>query len=134
MVPRGSTTTRLDRRPTTICVTGFELEDSDILLGHFKHFGEITKNSLDKDVPSLTISFATRLNAEQALQRGRNFKEKLLNISWVNQNGALPTTEAKTPSAAEPDLDQEKSTTAAPMLGVVDDEEEQEDEERSWRR
>lgn len=34
VVPRGSTT--IDRRPTTIHITGFDLTDSDTLLGHFK--------------------------------------------------------------------------------------------------
>lgn len=34
IAPPGSTS--VDRRPTTICVTGFELDESDIILGHFK--------------------------------------------------------------------------------------------------
>lgn len=34
VAPPGSTS--VDRRPTTVCITGFVLEDSDAVLGHFK--------------------------------------------------------------------------------------------------
>lgn len=33
-IPRGSTT--IDRRPTTIHISDFDVEESDTLLGHFK--------------------------------------------------------------------------------------------------
>jgi hypothetical protein len=48
-----------------------------------QHFGEITKNILDEveKVPYLVLSYATRINAEQALARGRQFKEKTLTVS-----------------------------------------------------
>lgn len=46
-----------------------------------QHFGEITKNVLDPNIPSLIISFAVRSHAEQAMQRGRIFKEKPLQVS-----------------------------------------------------
>lgn len=49
-------------------------------LTFFQHFGEITKNQLDKSVPLLVISYATRLNAEQAILRGRTFKDKQLQV------------------------------------------------------
>lgn len=97
--PPGSTS--VDRRPTSLQIVGFSAEDSDTVLGHFKvksmqsieqngisifififsqHFGEITKNQLDKSVPLLVISYATRLNAEQAILRGRTFKDKQLQV------------------------------------------------------
>ncbi|XP_063707031.1 zinc finger protein swm isoform X2 [Culicoides brevitarsis] len=135
IAPPGSTS--VDRRPTTICVTGFELDESDIILGHFKHFGEITKNELDKSVPSLTISYATRLNAEQAMQRGRFFKEKQMQLSWVTTNGALSTKQqAAVVAASEPNNvveQQQEQQVMVTSVGIDDDEDEQE-EERSWRR
>lgn len=81
LAPLGSTS--VDRRPTTILITGFALEDADALLGHFKHFGEITKHQFDKAVPSLSISYSIRQNAEKALVRGKNFREVTLQIGWV---------------------------------------------------
>jgi RNA-binding protein 26 len=46
-----------------------------------QHFGEITKNIMDESVPCLILSYATRINAEQALARGRQFKDKVLTVS-----------------------------------------------------
>jgi RNA-binding protein 26 len=48
-----------------------------------QHFGEITKNILDEvdKEPFLILSYATRINAEQALARGRQFKEKTLTVN-----------------------------------------------------
>uniref|UniRef100_A0A336MGH7 CSON012044 protein n=1 Tax=Culicoides sonorensis TaxID=179676 RepID=A0A336MGH7_CULSO len=130
IAPPGSTS--VDRRPTTLCVTGFELDESDIILGHFKHFGEITKNELDKTVPSLTISYATRLNAEQAMQRGRIFKEKPLHLSWVTATTAAPIT-AKPVESVSSGVSDDQQPSLTQSTGVDDDEEEIE-EERSWRR
>lgn len=103
--PPGSTS--VDRRPTTLQVTGFAADDGDALLGHFKvsvvhflskyiyilklkcvyfilqHFGEVTKNELDINVPLLVIAFATRINAEQAMLRGRTFKDTPLQVIFV---------------------------------------------------
>lgn len=51
-----------------------------------QHFGEITKNDIDKITPALRISYATRLNAEQAMLRGRRFKDKQLQVGqWFNK-------------------------------------------------
>lgn len=47
----------------------------------FQHFGEITKNDIDKTTPYLKLTYATRLNAEQAMLRGRRFNEKQLQVS-----------------------------------------------------
>lgn len=46
----------------------------------FQHFGEITKNVLDRNIPSLIISFAVRVHAEQAMLRGRIFKDNPLKV------------------------------------------------------
>lgn len=38
---------------------------------------------MDKITPSLKITYATRLNAEQAMLRGRRFKDKQLQVSQL---------------------------------------------------
>lgn len=50
-----------------------------------QHFGEITKNILDETVPYLVLSYSTRINAEQALARGRQFKDKTLTVSLIKK-------------------------------------------------
>lgn len=35
---------------------------------------------MDEKVPCLVLSYATRINAEQAVSRGRQFKDKTLNV------------------------------------------------------
>ncbi|XP_062534910.1 zinc finger protein swm-like [Armigeres subalbatus] len=92
VAPLGSTS--VDRRPTTIAITGFALEDADALLGHFKHFGEITKHQLEETVPSLSITFSIRQNAEKALVRGKMFRDVTLQIGWVVTNSNNNTTPA----------------------------------------
>lgn len=100
--PEGST--RVDRRPKTIVVTGFSSEDADFVLGHFKHFGEITKHDMDLEKPQLILSYATRINAEQAVLRGKLFKDKRLQMAWapvVQTPSVVPTTagnKANTPN------------------------------------
>lgn len=47
IAPPGSTS--VDRRPTTICVTGFELDESDIILGHFKVSSNVCLSVLTPD-------------------------------------------------------------------------------------
>uniref|UniRef100_A0A1A9WUA2 C3H1-type domain-containing protein n=1 Tax=Glossina brevipalpis TaxID=37001 RepID=A0A1A9WUA2_9MUSC len=79
--PEGST--RVDRRPKTIVVTGFNSEEADSVLGHFKHFGEITKHDMDLEKPQLILSYATRINAEQAILRGKLFKDKRLQVVFA---------------------------------------------------
>lgn len=127
--PHGSTS--VDRRPTTLHITGFAAEDSDALLGHFKHFGEITKNQLDKSVPLLVIAFTTRINAEQAILRGRTFKDKSLQISWATPNTVPPKKNDETISENVENITPEE----APEIRHEDeeDEEETESENRSWR-
>lgn len=83
-------------------------------------------------MPSLTISYATRLNAEQAMQRGRFFKEKQMQMTWVTANGA--TIAAKpVETTVVSDSSQEQQTMVVEAASVDDDDEEQE-ESRSWRR
>lgn len=126
---RNTVSTCVDRRPTTLLISGFDSEDSDLLLGHFKHFGEITKHEVDRSAPQLTISYATRLNAEQAVLRGRVFKEKRLQIAWA-------PTQNKVDNTASDSTTNKMSTESVPDNRLEDEEEEEdaESEDRSWRR
>ena len=45
-----------------------------------QHFGEIAKHDVDREIPQLILSYATRLNAEQAVLRGKLFKDKRLQV------------------------------------------------------
>ncbi|XP_055382785.1 zinc finger protein swm [Condylostylus longicornis] len=148
---------KLDRRPKTLCVTGFVSEDSDLLLGHFKHFGEITKHEVDKSIPSLKITYATRLTAEQAAIRGRMFKDKQLQIVWVvaqTTNNSIVSEKQKiiqSPASDEHVANNKQlpltttnekiaenltsmDTNNLPELPLEDEEEDDESEDRSWRR
>ncbi|EDW57525.1 zinc finger protein swm [Drosophila virilis] len=153
--PEGST--RVDRRTKAIVVTGFAAEEADFVLGHFKHFGEISKHDVDREIPQLILSYATRLNAEQAVLRGKMYKDKRLQISWapvVAAPAAVPmgAPADKSPTAlaspAGDKLDNPKQllhssvsesesvlgSDTLPELRLEDEEEDEESEDRSWRR
>lgn len=67
---------------------------------------------MDLEKPQLILSYATRINAEQAVLRGKIFKEKRLQIAWapvvqtpsstaivINNKAATPNADSKaTPS------------------------------------
>lgn len=132
--------TRVDRRPKAILVTGFTAEETDFVLGHFKHFGEITKHDVDKEIPQLMLSYATRLNAEQAVLRGKLFKDKRLQISWApvvqpaSSAPALPVKEIKGDDSQPINASDIEVSDTLPELRLEDEEEEEESENRSWRR
>lgn len=46
-----------------------------------QNFGEISKHDVDREIPQLILSYATRLNAEQAVLRGKMYKDKRLQVS-----------------------------------------------------
>jgi len=51
---------------------------------HTQNFGEISKHDVDREIPQLILSYATRLNAEQAVLRGKMYKDKRLQVSqWL---------------------------------------------------
>lgn len=59
------------------------------VLRRFQHFGEITKNDIDKTTPYLKLTYATRANAEQAMLRGRRFNDKQLQVSVIRRRFGL---------------------------------------------
>ncbi|KAH8282467.1 hypothetical protein KR054_007817 [Drosophila jambulina] len=145
-LPEGPT--RVDRRPKAIVVTGFAAEEADFVLGHFKNFGEISKQDVDREIPQLILSYATRINAEQAVLRGKMYKDKLLQISWAPV--VTPTTPApmaapavekssapENPKQLIQSVSESESLLGSdtlPELRLEDEEEDEESEDRSWRR
>uniref|UniRef100_U5EPT6 Putative second mitotic wave missing n=1 Tax=Corethrella appendiculata TaxID=1370023 RepID=U5EPT6_9DIPT len=142
LAPPGSTS--VDRRPKSLQILGFQIEDADSLLGHFKHFGEITKHQLDKNVPSLIVSYTTRSNAEQAAARGKLFKDKQLTITWAvpntnnnnNSNHQKLESISSSESVSDNNLTSETCSTDDTEIRMDEEEEEEdiESEDRSWRR
>ncbi|XP_055848837.1 zinc finger protein swm isoform X2 [Episyrphus balteatus] len=142
--------TSVDRRPKSIVVTGFASEDCDSILAHFKSFGEVMKHDIEKSIPQLIATYATRSNAEQAVLRGKVFKDKRLQIAWA------PTVQSSTShqvnkSISDNNITEGKSidknvtsnnngnsdmetTDTLPELRLEDEEEDDESEDRSWRR
>lgn len=64
------------------------------------------------------------------MQRGRMFKEKQMQMTWVTANGASIAAKPVEPVVSNVAEDQQPMVQST---GVDDDEEEQE-ESRSWRR
>jgi len=77
--------TNLDRRPSRILVSGYELDEKEELVGHFNKFGEIVETVEDEATPSIILKFKTRRFAEAAMATGKNYGERTLTLSWYNQ-------------------------------------------------
>merc|ERR1719508_62095 len=77
--------TNLDRRPSSILVSGFELEEKEEIVNHFTNFGEIMDTVEDEVTPSIILKFKTRRIAEAAMATGKSFCDKSLVLSWSSQ-------------------------------------------------
>jgi len=84
----------LDRRPTKILVSGYELDDKDELLAHFGKFGEIVETIEDEATPSVILRFKNRKMAEGAMLGGKMYGDRVLQLSWFS--GATPGREPQT--------------------------------------
>jgi hypothetical protein len=47
-----------------------------------QQFGEISDYTMDSQTPSLDLMFKTRKDAESALIQGRNFRDRVLTVTW----------------------------------------------------
>lgn len=72
----------VDRRTKQLLVTGFLPEERDELLAHIMSFGALDRNSFDLTVPSLLVSFKSRIVAEKVAAEGCMFKSKKLIMVW----------------------------------------------------
>lgn len=140
--------TSVDRRPKTVVVTGFASEECDLVLAHFKNFGEVMKHDIDRSIPQLIATYVTRPNAEQAVLRGKVFKDKRLQIAWapivtttshkqdklISENSTSednPNDENINNNNGNNEMD---TVDTLPELRLEDEEEDDESEDRSWRR
>jgi RNA-binding protein 26 len=141
----------VDHRPTRLLVSGYEADEQESVLNHFQLFGEIADYIVDSTLPSITLNYKTRKEAEMALLKGKHFQDRTLSITWcsvVALNNQMTSSRAATRKVlmseseedrlieqnlpeGEEDLGPEISEEA---LLQDDEEEEEESEDRSWRR
>ncbi|XP_023311914.1 zinc finger protein swm isoform X3 [Anoplophora glabripennis] len=137
----------VDHRPTRLLVSGYETDEQDSVLNHFQQYGEIVDYVVDASLPSLTLNYKTRKEAEMALLKGKNFQDRTLSITWSNkqlsrQRSGGSSTRTVLMSETEEDqlIDQsllEGDEELGPEISeeaLLQDDEEEEDEDRSWRR
>jgi len=110
---------KLDRRPTSVLVAGFDLEDKEEIIKHFTKFGEIADSVEDELIPSIILKFKLRPSAEAAMTQGRGFQDKELQLSWyteqlpgkegeedgLNESGGLEQEEAEDDGYTPPQED-----------------------------
>ena len=72
--------TSFDRRPSKLKVGGFDTDDKEAVISHFKRFGEVVDTvELDEAV---IFNFKTRREAEMAMSGGKTFGEQPLQVAW----------------------------------------------------
>merc|ERR1719394_207235 len=82
----GGFATSVDRRPSKLKVGGFDSDDKEAVISHFKRFGEVLDTvELDETV---ILHFKTRREAEMAMSGGKTFREQPLQLSWFT--GTIP--------------------------------------------
>lgn len=126
-------TLSVDHRPRTLEITGFGVEQTEEVVQYFSQHGELESSSCDESVPSLSIAFKTRQQAEQAAVKSASFPGAPLTISWKRSNPTSSNEEKKDIQAEDKEsesLDQENfedaeesSKTVAEVLDEVEDEE-----------
>lgn len=79
----------VDRRPKQLMITGFLTDEKDDLLSHLQEFGELDDSVFDLSVPSLSVTFKSRLHAEKAAVDGRSFNGKELKMVWQKPASVL---------------------------------------------
>ncbi|KAK6645014.1 hypothetical protein RUM43_001290 [Polyplax serrata] len=151
----------VDHRPTKILVSGYENDEKDLVLTHFRQFGEVRDYVADDSTPSIVLNYKTRQEAENAMVKGKSFQDRLLAVTWFTTN-TNPQFRRRNSSGSghtyhmhagrqvllsgsegnletEPILDNDESEIDHSLesnedILLQDDDEDLEDEERSWRR
>lgn len=143
----------VDHRPTRILVSGYEIEEQESVLNHFTQFGEIVDYVTDLTLPSITLNYKNRKEAEIALIKGKHFQDRTLSITWCTNkqfNKQLSNTSNSkkvliSESEEEQLIDQnfldgdddvviQGQELSEEVLLQDDEEEDEENEDRSWRR
>ncbi|CAG9829792.1 unnamed protein product [Diabrotica balteata] len=140
----------VDHRPTRLLVSGYEADEQESVLNHFQQYGEVVDYEVDNSLPSITLNYKTRKEAEMALLKGKHFQDRTLSITWSNtkqlnrQRSSSSTTTTKTVMLSDVDEDQlidssllEGDDDLGPEISeeaLLQDDEEEDEEDRSWRR
>jgi len=86
--------TSVDRRPTRILVHGFDLDKRQELVEHFLAFGDMYEPAdqhAEDGQQDLLLHFKTRREAEAAMNGGKSFGGKMLELSWFDKQKRLLT-------------------------------------------
>ncbi|BES87843.1 RRM [Nesidiocoris tenuis] len=146
----------VDHRPTKVLVSGYEQDDKADVITHFEKFGQIVDYISDDATPSLVLNFKFRKDAENAINKGRNFSDRLLSVTWATSNMNIrkgvvtkpPTPVQRSVMVMEDDelgeellddVDDDESYLALspvyfPTEGEMEEGEDEEEDERSWKR
>ncbi|KAL1500976.1 hypothetical protein ABEB36_006386 [Hypothenemus hampei] len=139
----------VDHRPTRLLVSGYETDEQEAVLAHFQQFGEVADYSIDASLPSISLNYKTRKEAETALLKGKHFQDRTLSITWQTGSGHRVQTQksggssTRTIMLSESDEDHMIDQSLLEVdeeLGVeteealLQDDEEEDEEDRSWRR
>ena len=83
---RGGFATSIDRRPSKVKIGGFDVDDKEAVIAHFKRFGEVIdaldEEGEDEGPPCLIIHYKTRRDAETAMSSGKTFGEQPIEVNW----------------------------------------------------
>ncbi|RUS89195.1 hypothetical protein EGW08_003074 [Elysia chlorotica] len=96
--------TTLDNRPKTVKVKGFDLPELDEIRAHFQKFGDMEKEDLLEEVPSVYFTFTLRQSAEMAVAQGARYKKKTLIVQWDQMIPKISRTESTQSSEVDDDL------------------------------
>lgn len=96
--------TTLDNRPKTVEVKGFDLSELDEIRAHFQKFGDIEKEDLVEEVPSIFFTYSLRQGADLANNQGAKFKKKILIVRWNQITPKISRTESSQSSEVDEDL------------------------------
>uniref|UniRef100_A0A0K2UTN6 RNA binding motif protein 26 [Ochotona princeps] n=1 Tax=Lepeophtheirus salmonis TaxID=72036 RepID=A0A0K2UTN6_LEPSM len=109
---RGYGLTSVDRRPSKILVSGFEVDDKEEVITHFQKFGEIVDTIEDDSTPSFVFQFKLRRDAENAMNNGgKSCGDRVLQLSWYNNSNSEEfTSECDDKNVHETVLDEDDYT------------------------
>ncbi|XP_066144264.1 zinc finger protein swm [Euwallacea fornicatus] len=139
----------VDHRPARLLVSGYEAEEQEAVVTHFQQFGDVAEYSIDASLPSITLSYKTKKDAENALVKGKHFQDRTLSITWQSgaahrlqtQRSGGSSTRTILLSQSDEDhlIDQsllEGDDEVAPETeeALLQDDEDEDEEDRSWRR
>ncbi|XP_050292725.1 RNA-binding protein 26 isoform X2 [Anthonomus grandis grandis] len=139
-----------DYRPTRLLISGYETDEQEGVLGHFQQFGEIVDYTIDTSLPSISLNYKTKKDAESALLKGKHFQDRTLSITWQSGNAHRLQTQrsggssTRTVLLSESEEDHlidhslveggDEELCPETEEALLQDDEDEDEEDRSWRR